>query len=358
MKRSMKLAVGAGAVLLAVGVARTARTGDLAKPGPAEQSVAARTLSRALPPDGQVGAPGVVEPRDREAKLTFHGRGVVASIHVTEGAWVEAGAVLASLRDASEKAAVAAAEAELASARAQLQKLQAGARREEIRAARADAEAARARASLSEELHARTEALFARGAAARESLDTAAAQARAEAETAAALHARWEALANGSRREDVAAALASVELAEAHVAQARANLDRLVLRAPAAGEVLQVLVRVGEYVNPSAGPAITLGDTSALRVRLDVDERDVARVRPGQRATIVADAFPENFAGKVVEIGRRMGRKNLRTDEPTERLDTKILEVVVELEGHPPLPQGLRVTGYVEASGAEATVAR
>ncbi|WP_373048565.1 HlyD family secretion protein [Vulgatibacter sp.] len=357
MKRMTKLALGAGVVLLAIGVARTARTGDLAKAGPAEQAAAARVLSRQLPLAGHVGAPGVVEPRDREAALAFHVPGIVAAVHVEEGAWIEAGTPIVALRDESEKAQVAAAEAELASAQAVLRKLRSGARREDVRAARAEADAAKARAKLSGEVHARTERLVAEGAATQEALDSAAAQARADERTAAALEARWEALADGSRPEDVAAARAAVALAEAHLAQARANLERLVLRAPTAGEVLQVLVQVGEYVNPAAGPAVTFGDTSALRVRLDVDERDVARVRSGQPATIVADAWEERFAGRVVEIGRRMGRKNVRTDEPTERLDTKILEVLVELDGRPPLPQGLRVTGYVGASESAAATA-
>jgi HlyD family secretion protein len=44
-----------------------------------------------------------------------------------------------------------------------------------------------------------------------------------------------------------------------------------------------------------------------------------------------------------------MGRKNLRTDDPTERIDTKILEVLVELERADRLVPGLRVLGYIEA---------
>ena len=46
---------------------------------------------------------------------------------------------------------------------------------------------------------------------------------------------------------------------------------------------------------------------------------------------------------------RRMGRKNVRTDDPTERLDTKILETVVELDDSQGLVPGLRVTGYIGA---------
>jgi HlyD family secretion protein len=44
-----------------------------------------------------------------------------------------------------------------------------------------------------------------------------------------------------------------------------------------------------------------------------------------------------------------MGRKNVRTDEPTERLDTKILEVVIDLDDPKGLVPGLRVTSYVDA---------
>jgi HlyD family secretion protein len=49
-----------------------------------------------------------------------------------------------------------------------------------------------------------------------------------------------------------------------------------------------------------------------------------------------------------------MGRKNIRTDDPTERIDTKILEVVIALDPAEGLVPGLRVTSFVEV-GAEGT---
>jgi HlyD family secretion protein len=58
-------------------------------------------------------------------------------------------------------------------------------------------------------------------------------------------------------------------------------------------------------------------------------------------------APPRSAWGKVVEVGRRFGRKNVRTDDPVERNDTKILEVVIELEGHELLVPGQRVMSYV-----------
>ena len=39
-----------------------------------------------------------------------------------------------------------------------------------------------------------------------------------------------------------------------------------------------------------------------------------------------------DISGRVVRVGQVLGRKNVRTDEPTERLDTKILEIVVDLD--------------------------
>ncbi len=83
---------------------------------------------------------------------------------------------------------------------------------------------------------------------------------------------------------------------------------------------------------------------------MDVDERDIGRVKLGQAAYAVADAWQGvRFPGKVTEIGRRMGRKNVRTDDPTERIDTKILEVVIDLDEPGRLVTGLRVTSYIDA---------
>ena len=53
----------------------------------------------------------------------------------------------------------------------------------------------------------------------------------------------------------------------------------------------------------------------------------------------------------VRELGRRMGRKNLRTDDPTERNDTKILEVVIALDTFDGLVVGQRVSAMIDVAG-------
>jgi len=44
-----------------------------------------------------------------------------------------------------------------------------------------------------------------------------------------------------------------------------------------------------------------------------------------------------------------MGRKNIRTDDPVERLDVKIFEVVLQVDEPDGLVPGIRVTAYVES---------
>ncbi|HVY48185.1 MAG TPA: HlyD family efflux transporter periplasmic adaptor subunit [Minicystis sp.] len=298
-----------------------------------------------------VGGNGIIEPRERETRVAAPTAGLVSAIRVDEGDHVKKGDVLAELDHGVEEAQVMAARADVAAAKANLERTLHGVRVEDREAARADASAAKARAELSRTALARAEQLIQSGAITKEELDQKRQTSEADAASAHAMDERYRSAANGSRQEDIAAARAELASAEGRLAQNEAALERRFVRAPYDGEVLQVKARVGEYDTPGASdPILVLGDTSKLRVRMDVDERDIGRVVLGAKAYALADAFPgQRFAGTVTEIGRRMGRKNVRTDDPTERIDTKILEVVIDLDAPKGLVPGLRVTSYVEA---------
>ena len=78
-----------------------------------------------------------------------------------------------------------------------------------------------------------------------------------------------------------------------------------------------------------------------------MDASEITRVALGQEVVASAAAFPgRELRGHVITIERVMGRKNIRTDRPREKVDTKVLEVVVELEPTDDLtlPLGLEVT--------------
>lgn len=149
---------------------------------------------------------------------------------------------------------------------------------------------------------------------------------------------------NGTRSEDLQVAVARLRAAQARRDQARAVAERLVVRAPIDAEVLFVKYRIGEHYAPNGEALMILGDTRALRARIDVDEREIARIRLNGDGFVTADAFPgRRVAGRVVEIARRFGRRNVRTDDPAERIDTKVLE----LSDAAGLVPGQRVIGYV-----------
>jgi ABC exporter DevB family membrane fusion protein len=303
----------------------------------------------AVPPGDLVGGNGVVEPRAPETKLAASIAGRIAAIHVREGETVTAGTPLVELETAVARAALDAAEAEVAVARAELARHRRGSRSEDIEAADAEAEAAVARALLSEGVRDRLDSLAPSGAVTTDELDRTRRQAEADRHAADTAAARRRATLAGSRSEDIRAAAARLAAAEARRDQARASLEQNILRAPIDGEVLAIKYRVGELFAPGGDPLVVLGDTSRLRVRMDVDERDVARVREGAAAFVTVDAFPgRRFEARVVDLAHRMGRKNIRTDDPTERLDTKVLETVLELtDPAPPLVPGMRAMTYI-----------
>jgi HlyD family secretion protein len=158
-----------------------------------------------------------------------------------------------------------------------------------------------------------------------------------------------------ARADERARAEADVALARAQVAEAEALLEKTVVRAPFDGTVLKRYRKPGETVSDKGDtPVVAFGDDSRLRVRVDVDETDVARLHPGDRAYFTAQAFgARKFWGRVVRVGRELGKKNIQTDEPAEKLDTKVLETLVELDGHPPLPPGLRVDSFILVEGRQ-----
>jgi len=156
-----------------------------------------------------------------------------------------------------------------------------------------------------------------------------------------------------TREEDRSMARANLEDARAKMAEAEALYAKTFIRSPIDGTVLRQHHRGGESVSngsTSPDPIFTLGNTQKLRVRVDVDGTDVSKLVLGQKAYVTADAYGDRkFWGHVVRIGQELGRKNIRTDEPTEHVDTKILETLIQLDDGAALPIGLRVDSFIVA---------
>src|SRR5262245_10729468 len=116
------------------------------------------------------------------------------------------------------------------------------------------------------------------------------------------------------KESEARVAEAQVRQAEATIAQARVNLEYTTLRAPTDGVILAKLKEVGEIAVPGgfagSGDLIRMANLEDMRAELDVNEMDLAKVRLGQRAEVVPDAFPDRkYAASVVKLYPQVNRQ-------------------------------------------------
>ncbi len=273
--------------------------------------------------------------------------GILAEVRVREGQQLATGEVIALIACHDLEAELQAARAAAEIARQSRQRLLRGSPEEERRIAAdklAESEAVLRQAHLQAQ---RMTMLFDKGDVSKEAME----KARRDAEVAEAnRHATvdQQTLVNAPPLpEETAKADAEVSAAEEQIRTVAAKLGKCMVKAPLAGTVLRCYLKPGEAVSTVfPQPIVSLADTSRLRVRAEVDERDIGRISPGQRAVIFADAFPDKrFAGKVSRVGELMGRKKVRTGNPAEKSDRDVLEVFVDLEeAREHLVVGLRTT--------------
>lgn len=318
---------------------------------------AAAPAPSALQQGQYVAGPGLVEPVSEDIKVGSELSGKLREVLVEEGDRVRPGQIVAVLENADLKAQILTAAAQVSQSEAALRKTVNGARTQERREAFSSVQESAAVLDNARAEMDRNNQLFTSGIISRQANDRYVREfevAKARYEEAREHHALID---DKAREEDVSAAQAALELARAQLAEAQARYEKTLIRSPIQGVVLRKHHRSGESVSNSStvpDPIVTIGDNAVLRVRVDVDETEVAKVKVGQAAYVSADAYgAQKFTGHVVRVGNELGRKNIRTDEPTEKVDTKILETLVELDPGTTLPVGLRVDAYIKTNSAE-----
>ncbi len=278
-----------------------------------------------------VGAVGLVEAKSENISISTAVSGLVVRVYVEAGDEVTAGQPLFSLDDRDLQADLIARKATLAAARERLAKLEASPRPEEIPPAEArvrEAQAALADATMQQKL---IESVTDRRAIREEDL-----QRRRQATNAAAARldearAALALLKAGAWAPDVKIAKAEIASAETQVKRIQTDIERLTMRAPLAGEILQVNVRAGEYaqVGVLSKPLIVMGDTSQLHVRVDVDENEGWKVRAGAPAQAAERGnSTQKVALEFVRFEPYVVPKKSLTGDSTERVDTRVLQVI------------------------------
>jgi HlyD family secretion protein len=296
----------------------------------------------------QAVAPGRVEPLSGEIKIAAPLPGVIGEVLVKANDKVVAGEPLVRLVDPEAQARLATAEAQVAArkrARNDESPSSRAATRRKGEDAVADADKALSDAQATAD-KAAIEKRAGRGSdtdltAARTALSQAqdrlrqqkAELRRIEADTSTPLPSQAEGQYNIARSE---------------LAAARAAVEKMSIRAPLAGTVLQVNAKAGELASPAAlQPLVLFGDVSALRVRAEVDEHDFGEIKIGQSVLVRAAAFRDReIVGKVAFIAPLVepGRINARGQRNVTDVD--VVEVLVDLPESGELAVGMKVDAY------------
>lgn len=244
--------------------------------------------------------------------------GRVAQVLVREGVQVRRGQVLVALEPDELRAALAQAVASERQARARLAGLRSTGRMASNAAlAQAQANLRAARAEFT-----RNEQLVAQGFVSASRLDDA--RRAVEVAQAQATSASAQTRANEESGTDLLQAQAQVSLAAAAAAAAQARLAQANVAAPADARVLSREVEPGQIVQPGKA-LLSLALTGPTQLVAQVDERFLEQLSDGQKASVVADAFPgQRFTARVLSLA------------PAVDAQRGAVEVKFALEGPPP----------------------
>jgi len=170
------------------------------------------------------------------------------------------------------------------------------------------------------------------------------------------LERRRNAVLIASARLD--SAKAQVRQAESQVEAATITLDRLIVRAPMDGEILQVNVRPGEYAmaGPLSTPLLVMGNLDELHVRVDIDENDAWRFRPdGQAVAYLRGNRDFSTPLTLAYVEPYVVPKRSLTGDSTERVDMRVLQALYRFDRRRlPAFVGQQVDVFIEAPGYDS----
>ncbi|MDJ0389322.1 efflux RND transporter periplasmic adaptor subunit [Roseomonas sp. E05] len=222
--------------------------------------------------------------------------GVVVEVPVREGQAVEAGQPLVTLDDRELWAGMEQAEGAVAEAEARLRQMA------EVTLPMAQESLQQAQATLlnAQQQHDRAARLHASGfqtqtelESTRKALDVARAQVRA---------AQLQAAGNAPGGTEYAAAEAALRQARAALRAAQSRLDHTRIRAPVAGTLIGRNVEPGWVVQPGQ-VLMALSPAGETQIVVQIDEKNLGRIAPGQRALASADAYPDQrFAAELAYV--------------------------------------------------------
>jgi HlyD family secretion protein len=294
----------------------------------------------------QAVAPGRVEPCSGQIKVASAAMGVVDRVLVKTNDKVFAGEPLIHLTDDELRARLAAADAQVSM-------------RERARDERSATGSAKARRRAEDAVSDAEHGIY----DARAAVDRAVSKWRASGGTDADVTAARLALTRAqnelaTRQEQLrtiegdsplpTSPEGQLSVARSEYTMARSAFEKMTVRAPIDGTVLEVNVKVGELVSPTMPqPPLQLADLSAMCVRAELDERDIGSIKAGQAVTVRAAPFPgREFDGTVSAIAPLVEPGRLEPSGSRDQTTVDVVRVTVGLTGSGELVPGMKVDVY------------
>jgi HlyD family secretion protein len=282
-----------------------------------------------------IAASGLVEASTENIAIGSPVGDVVTSVAVKVGDKVKTGDPLFTLDDRTLRAEFLIQKAQVVEAQAQLTKLKSSPRPEEIPPLEARVKEEEANLAQINALLEMWEAVKDPRAISKEEITRRRTQVTIAQARVSSAKASLDLLKAGSWKEDIKVAQSRLEAAQAQVDAIQLRLDRLTVRAPKDGQVLQLNIRPGEFA--SAGlltkPLVVMGGTTILHVRADIDENDAWRFSKDAKAIGYARgnrtiSTPLTYVYTEPLV---VPKKSL-TGESTERVDTRVLQVLYSFD--------------------------
>ena len=132
------------------------------------------------------------------------------------------------------------------------------------------------------------------------------------------------------RPEDIALAEAELAASRSALLEAQAAYSDAFVRAPQAGQILNVHVRAGESARD--GAIVDLGQTKTMYAVAEVYDSDIGKVKLGQTATVSAAGFDRPLRGTIDQIGLQVQTQSEVDIDPAANLDARIVEVRIRLD--------------------------
>jgi multidrug resistance efflux pump len=290
-----------------------------------------------------VEALGRVEAASDVLALGTSATGTIAEMLVAVGDRVRTGQRLVQVECSNVEHDMQARQSDLASAEAAYLRVLHGPRPEEVNIGIANVNLADARLLEADKSFQRTQQLHEGFTVTRVQIDQAERDARIAAALLDEVRAKLNLLKAGSREEDIAEARARRDAAKERVEEAAARLGYCSVKAPVDGIILSINVSRGQLVSPTVPVTLlALVDDSRRRVRAYVDERDISKLCPGERARLFADrasGIQAQADAALENIGIAVGENPL-ANNATHQFRQVILSVP---DSQQQMPIGLRV---------------